>query len=229
MLTGNRHEDIMFVYEIFSKQMLLCKRPVPFPKNTDPTKTYLYKDLNKFCESVVDELKLDKWDTRQIIQIIVRHAKKRRLLIRGSKILLIKDILDVCKKELELVNNSKNDCLESIKAAKVYLDSNKLNSSRALSSSNSMGGLSNLFQLVNSGVIPIQYLALSKNAIKAYNLIPQSERSGLPSESKLVLLRTQLLLSDKDKKLQEALGDDLYLISLVTTRSQNEKLGRIDI
>lgn len=219
MLTNSRHEDIMFVYEIFSKEMLLCKRPVPFPKNTDPTKTYLYKDLNRFCESVIEELKLDKWDTRQIIKIIVKHAKKRKLLIRGSKILLIKDILDVCKKELEEVNNSKIDYIESLKSTKVYLDSNKLNSTRALSSSNSMGGLSNLFQLVQSGVIPVPYLALSKNAIRAYNTIPQSERSKLPSESKLVLLRTQLLLSDKDKKLQEILGDDLYLITLVTTRS----------
>lgn len=219
MLTGDRHQDIMFVYNLFSKEMLSCNRPVPFPKNTDPKKTYLYKDLNRFCESVVDVLNLDKWDTHQIIKIIVRHAKNRRILIRGSKILLIKDLLDVCTKELELINKAKIDTIDSLKKAKRYLDSNKLNSTRALSSSNSIGGLSNLFQLVQSGLIPVHYLALSKTAIKAYNMIPQSERSQLPPESRLVLLRTELLLSDKSKKIHEVLGDDLYLITLVSTRS----------
>lgn len=199
--------------------MLACNRPVPFPKNTDPKKTYLYKDLNRFCESVVDALNLDKWDTHQIIKIIVRHAKNRKILIRGSKILLIKDLLDICTKELESINKAKIDTIESLKNAKKYLDFNKLNSTRALSSSNSIGGLSNLFQLVQSGVISVHYLALSKTAIKAYNMIPQSERSQLPSESRLVLLRTELLLSDKNKKIQEILGDDLYLITLVSTRS----------
>lgn len=219
MTTSSRHEDIMFVYDIFSKEMLACKRPIPFPKNTDPTKTYLYKDLNNFCENVVDELKLDKWDTRQIIKIIVRYARKKRILIRGSKILSIKGILDVCIKELERVNNANHDYIESLKSTKKYLELNKLNSVRALSSSNSMGGLSNLSQLVQSGLISVEYLALSKNAIKAYYAIPQFERSNLPSDFKLLLLRTKLLLLDKSKKLQEILGEDLYLTSLVSTRS----------
>jgi hypothetical protein len=215
MLTADRHADIMLIYRWFQAEMHKAHKSVQFPKKTDPTKTYLYRSLSKFHAKVVEEMDLSHAAVKKVIESAVKHGQSRNILSRGANLLNMTDILDVCQKRLETEHEFEDNMFRAIADARTYLDRHRLNSVLALSSPTYVGGYSNLYQLVENGTIPLEYLALSRTVTKALARLPMDERSRLPSDKSLVVMRLKMLVHmDKAKKLQEVMGEDLYLIPL---------------
>ncbi len=185
-----------------------------FPKNTDPKKTYMYKDLSAFHRKVIEEMDLGHGAVRKVIEIIVSHARERNILNRGVKILNVGNLMEICKAYLEAERDNMENKIKSIKSTKDYLDKHNLNSVMALSSPRYLGGYSNLYHLVESGRMSMEYMILSKTASKALAKIPIEERRRLPNDITLAHLRLKAVETGKLLIYQEALGSDLYLTPL---------------
>jgi hypothetical protein len=217
MLTADKDADIRLIYEWLRREMAAvgCRNRIKFPKRTPRQKTYLYRDLELFHAQIVEKLDLNHSQTQDIIRIAVQYGRDRKILVRGAKLLHMKDLLAICQKWIEQRRSFEDNMLRAIKHAKEHLDRHRLNSVLAMSSPNNIGGFSNLYQMVESGIMPIEYLALSKTASRALAALPAHERERMPSDAKLAILRINLTVKgDRVENLAEILGSDLYLTSL---------------
>ncbi len=215
MLTNDKHSDIMLIYQwlLYEMRRQKCRMSL-FPKNTDPKKTYMYKDLSAFHRKVVEEMDLGHGSVRKVIEIIVSHARERNILNRGVKILNVGNLMEICKVYLEAERGIMENKIKSIKATKDHIDKYKLNSVMALSSPRHIGGYSNLYYLIESGRMSIEYMILSKTASRALAKLPPDERQRLPNDTTLAHLRLKAIETGKALIYQEILGSDLYLTPL---------------
>jgi len=173
------------------------------PRCKDITKTYPYRAVDQFV-SKSKEIGLDERQMQALVKEIVKYAKEKKLLSRGTALLNMVEVFKICCDRLELSIEATNDLVENIKVSARLLDGKPLHVSE------NIGGYSKILCLINGKQIPIELLAISKRCSKALQMIEQDERSMLPSNEKLLQLRIKLLIdADHRAKLRAILCDDL--------------------
>ena len=188
-------------------------RKESFPKGTDPRKTYKYRALEKFAKNV-EEWGFDNSTTKAMIESVVAYGKKKRLLTKGTMILNMKSVLEICLQELERKSEETDSIVESIKRCRAYLTERGIETSQSLTSSKRSGGMPRLETLLASGKMPPAYLAVSRIARSA--LLKLENRDDYPDNRELRKMRARLLYDHKSREqLSEILGSDLDTSGLV--------------
>lgn len=202
------HNEIMVIYRWFQSSMHKAGRTVKMPANTDSTKTYQYRWIKKFANRAVNEWHLDMKTIKILVDSIVAYGGRNNLLDQGTNILNMNNVLNICVNTLESAIHRSDNIISSAIACKAYLERHNLRTAADLAAARRTGGYSNLVCLVESGIITIEYLALSRKCNEALEM--SVGREQLPTIRELFKIRARLLL-DKDMKaqLKDIFGTDL--------------------
>ena len=207
------HEDVMLIYKWFCSAMRKVGRKESFPKGTDPTKTYKYRALVDFAENV-EKWGFDNATVKSVIESVVVYAKQKKILSKGTTILCMKSVLEICIESLERKAENTEGVISAIERCHTYLVRNGFTIVHDLVTAERSGGMSRLSALLTSGKMPTAYLAVSRIAGHALSKI--QERDQYPSDRELRRLRAKLLYdADSRVKLEAALGSDLNTSGLV--------------
>jgi hypothetical protein len=192
------------MYLWFKQAMLSVGRKVKDSQCSDPSKTYQYRAVSQFVDKA-REFGLDKNQMQTLVKEIVKFAKDRKLLYRGTAILNMSDIFSICCKRLEMSVESTDSLIQSIESAKAVVESGT-----PLHIAERVGGYSRLYSLINSNAIPVEYLAVSRQCAAALERLTSDERGMLPSATDLLRVRVRLLIDKHTRdKLGNILGSDL--------------------
>lgn len=214
-MSGNKEipdSKVFTVYSWFQDEMRRVGRKIKFPKCSDQTKTYQFRWAKSFV-SKCDDLGLDEKLTRILIRDIVNYAKSRKLLDKGTQMLCMGNVVDICCQGLQDLADDEASLFEEIRSCQAFLrehanDKNIL--VRRLIESDS-GGCSNLLYWYNLGHLTEVYMALSKSCNQALSRLPKEEKEELPSSFSLLRICTHTVSNDLLPKLVEIMGSDLRI------------------
>lgn len=177
------------------------------PRGTEFTKTYAYRAMCKFAKRM-EELDLSDDSVKMLIDSVIRYGKQQKLLTsKGTNILNMQAIIDICVKDLQNRDTATADLMNSIRQAHNYLTANGINDAASLIGSAALGGMPRIQLLLKSGKLPTPYLAVSRVAAEALDHI---DRGVLPSDQTLLRLRARLVLNAETRReLRTILGPDL--------------------
>jgi len=205
---------VFTVYSLFQQAMQRAGRKIQFPRCADKTKTYQFRWTNNFTQKCYQEYDLDDTVVGYLISDIVDYAKKRRLLNKGTQLLCMNNIVDICVKSVESLASDEASLIEELRSCREFLydqvtDKNIL--VRTLVEPVSQGGCSNIVYWYNLSRLSEVYLALSKTCIKAMAKLPPEDRTELPSKFELLRICTHTVSSDILPQLQAVMGSDLRI------------------
>ncbi|MHA1305464.1 MAG: hypothetical protein ACTSPI_17330 [Candidatus Heimdallarchaeaceae archaeon] len=205
-------EFVLKVFGWYRLAMLSVGRGASLPKNTDPTKTYTYRAIKSFAQKMID-WEFDDSTIQIFIRIIVRYAKSKKLLAKGSYLLTMGSILDICHLELQRRSDTTDALTVELQKNHEFVKSlgedNKVILSRLICPV-SHNGCSGIVYHYSIGDIDLSYLALSKICNRALNKIPSEDRSELPKTLDILKVRIRIL-NDNDNidVAKSILKDDL--------------------
>ncbi len=182
------------------------------PKGTDFTKTYHFRAVNLFAKRM-DEEGFSEDTVRAIVKSVVRYGKQHKLLNSKSiNILNMKSVVDICWKDLQKRDAVTKDIIDSIRSCHQYLLERGFTTADALIQPVSLGGMSKLNFLVETGALPAIYMAVSRKIAAA---IERVDRSRLPSDDDLMKIRAKLVLNHTTRtELKSILGPDFNTAGL---------------
>jgi len=194
-------DTVLSIYEWFRKVMASNGRFIRRPKCNDITKTYQYRSVSQFADKVL-KMSLTKNEIESLVTEIIRYAKDKKLLGRGTAILNMSNIFVICYNRIEASSVSSDRLIESIKLASSFINGD-------LAIPESIGGYPKLIRLVNSGLVPIELVAVSKKCTLALQQT-SSDRDCMPSDIDMLKTRIRLLSRHSNyEAMKEILGDDL--------------------
>ena len=197
------------VLKHFQKALLKYGRSVDLPSNTDVTKTYGWRYIQSFVNNIN---KLEVVDNIPfIINALVEHAYKQKLLHRGfailNKVNLLEFVVNAAQKDV----SNKRGRLEDFKRAMNFLrdQSGDTKLDDVLNRRVRMGSYTNLTKWFEQGHINKEYIALSKACINVMQKMDRVERQVLPLPIELLKIKHKLL-ADKEfvDKIVTLMGDD---------------------
>ena len=199
------------VLKQFQRALLRYGRSIELSSNTDVTKTYGWRYLQAFVNNIQ---KLEVVDNIPfIVDTLVEHAHKHKLLHRGfailSKVNLIELIINASQKDI----NNKQERLYDIERAMKFLSSQSSQSNikldDVLNRRMRIGTYTNLTKWFEQGHINKEYIALSKACVNVMQKMDFMERRVLPSPIELLKIKHKLL-ADKEfvDKIVTLMGDD---------------------
>lgn len=195
-------DDVLFIYEWFRKVASSYGKRISEPQCSDISKTYPYRTVSKFVAKA-KETGLDKEQMQALVKEIVKYAKDKKLLHRGTAILTMADIFSICCKRIEADLETSDLFFESVREAAKEI-------SQDMHLPVSIGGYPKLIQLINSDQLPIELVAVSKTCVDAMQRISQEDRGILPSNIDLLRIRIGMLIDvGRRSVLKEILGNDL--------------------
>lgn len=207
------HENVMLIYKWFCSAMRNAGRKESFPKGTDPRKTYKYRALQKFAKDV-EKWGFDNTTTKSMVESVVAYGKQHNILSKGTQILNMKSVLEICLKDLERKAEETDNVIAAIERCHAYLVDGGINDVKSLASPERIGGMSRLAMLLTSGKMPRSYLAISRVARAALYRI--AERDQYPSDRELRRVRARLLYDVASRtKLESVLSSDLDTAGIV--------------
>lgn len=194
----------MKVFRWFQAMMAKAGRKIAFPKDTDPVKTYQYRSIKKFVDQA------EKWNLSnemivQMLYSVVKHAKRHRLLHKGTALLNMQDVIRISYQELEKSKSQREDLLEELVRCHRFMQVHRgeINDQR--------GKIPNVIRWYQMGKITPSYLALSKLCVRAISMVPEDQRYDIPTSFQLLQKRTRLLSSsDTKERIASILGSDLF-------------------
>jgi hypothetical protein len=190
------------IYEWFKKAISSTGYRMSTPRCSDIRKTYQYRAVQKFVKKALD-IGLNKDQMQVFIKKIVEYAKNKRLIYRGTALLNMADIFNICYNGIASDVDKVERQIDSIQSS-VHLIYQPLAESKEL------GGYSNLTCLIDSGELPTIMLAVSKRCALALRRISHSERMQFPSDQDLLKTRVKLLIDKNNyNRLKKILGEDL--------------------
>lgn len=202
MCISSSVDDVLFIYEWFMEAVASLGGKIRKTRCSDIRKTYQYRTVTKF----VDESKkigLDREQMQLLVKEIVKYAKDKNLLRRGTAILTMVDIFEICCRRIEVDLKSVDQFLDIMRDAKNEITTN-------MHCPVAIGGYSKLTCLIKSGKLPIELVAVSKRCNNALHSISQDERTALPSDVDLLRTRISILIkADRRLAMKQMLGDDL--------------------
>lgn len=198
------------VYSWFQSEMRRAGRKISFPKCKDKTKTYQFRWTRSFVVKC-KELGLDDKLTNMLISDIVSYAKKNNLLNRGTQILCMGNITDVCYQGLKELASDEAFLIEELRSCRNFL-LDQINDKNILVCKlveSGPGGFSNLLHWYNLGHLTEVFMALSKSCNQALSRLPEEERAELPSSFSLLRICTHTVSNDLLPQLTAIMGSDL--------------------
>lgn len=198
---------VLTVFKTFQREMKKYGKSINLPKNTPVEKTYQFRAISKFLKKV-DAWGLDSGTMTVLIQSVVEYGKKNRLLKKGTMLLNMDNILDICYSKLDTEVSTINDIIDNVKRANQVIGPIP---TEDLLKPIRIGGYSKLYCLVDKGDVDSVYLALSVKSFRALQKVNSLEREKLPSNIELFrirnkILRDQTVASEIKKILQEDLN-----------------------
>lgn len=211
---------VFTVYSWFQDEMGRIGRKIKFPKCSDRTKTYQFRWTKSFVNKCYNELELDDKMVRILIADIVDYAKKKKVLDRGTQILCMGNITDVCYESLRGLADDEASLIEELRSCRAFLceQANDKNTLVCRLVEASPGGFSNLLYWYNQGYLTEVFMALSKDCSRALARLPQGERQELPSKTALFRICTHTVSEDLLPQLKAVMGSDLRIPPTATLK-----------
>lgn len=203
------------VYNILRGKMKGYGRNVSLPINTDPKKTYSWRYLSNFVDRLDKESIPDEY-IPDVIDAILRHAKRNKLLGRGFAVLNKIDIMPLVVNKLHNDEKVKKIKEENILQTSRFLLEKRQNTSKSLlellTERRHCDAYTNMTCWYDQGLLKVEYIALSRACRKAMIQMKPNERTIFPGTLELMKLRL-LLLSDKElaRIAQNELKNDLMV------------------
>lgn len=212
---------VFTVYSWFQSSMRNVGRKIDFPRCSDKTKTYQFRWTKRFVDRCYNELHLNEEIIKYLINDIVSYAKRRNLLAKGTQLLCMKNIVDICCHSIKQMVDDESSLIEELRSCRDFLleqtnDKNTL--THILVEPVSEGGCSNLVYWYNLGYLTETYLALSKKCSGSISKLPLDEQSELPSRIKLLRICTHAVSGDLISILESVMGADLRIPPTVIKR-----------
>ena len=204
---------VFTVYSWFKDEMGRAGRKIKLPKCSDPTKTYQFRWTKSFANKCYNELGLDDKIVKILIGDIVNYAKRKRVLDRGTQILCMSNITDICYEGLKTLADDEASLIEELRSCRIFLREqvNDKNTLVCKLVEPSPGGFSNLLFWFNQGYLTEVFMALSKTCSQALARLPEGEKQELPSKFKLFRICTHTVSQDLLPQLQAVMGEDLRI------------------
>ena len=112
-----KEERVIQAYGFLKRALRRYRRSVSLPTNTDPTKTYSWRYLDRFIDRFT-QLGLDDEALEVVIDAIVEHAHKNGCLCRGIAVLDQKNIINIVLAKLESDIKSEENITRTIEESK---------------------------------------------------------------------------------------------------------------
>lgn len=203
---------VFSVFGWFQDAMSRVGRRVSWPKCKDLKKTYSFRAIQSFIIKCREEFELDDRAMKLLVYDIAEYAKTNKLLDKGTQLLSMKIVVDICYHSLKsLIEHESLIVLELRHCHQFILDQlpDKNNLVRQMVEPMSEGGYSKLYYWYDVGHITPLYLALSRKCLKAIDQLSEHERSSMPSKHALFQLALQTVSADMVDKYKSIFGDDL--------------------
>lgn len=209
-------DEVTTIYECYRRAMASVGYNIQLPSDTDPTKTYAFRAINKFIVQT-KQWNLSHEITRALVREVVLYGKKKGLLKKGTALLNMKSVLQICHDYLTKQLANENALIVDVLRMKKFVDKNLINNNlmETLNFRTKKDGYSNLVQWYNSGDLTLSFIAISISCRKTLNLLPLDERILFPSDEKLLRYRIKILKDNSIKaKLANIMNDDLLIIGI---------------
>lgn len=205
---------VFTVYSWFQSAMHGAGRKIKFPRCSDKTKTYQFRWTKKFCDRCYNEFGLDDKTVKALVYEVVGYAKSRKLLDRGTQILCMGNVADICYETITSMMDEEQSLIYEMQSCHRFLYdqvSNKDNLVRNLKKL-SENGYPNIVNWYHLGHITDVYLALSKPCRRVLSSLTDEQREGIPGNFELLRVCTHVT-SDRDllPRLRKVFGSDLRL------------------
>lgn len=201
------------VYNILRGKMKGYGRNVQLPTNTDPKKTYSWRYLDTFLKKV-EQLNIHDDYIPDILDVLLIHAKRNKLLNRGFAILNKIDISELVLQRFERDEDWRLGKKRRIFSSHEFLlkqqrDSNK-NMIELLSHKRTPDAYMNMTCWYEQGFLGIEYIVISKACRKVLSTMKPNERAIYPGTID-TMKQKFLILSDQQLsgKLQTLLHSDM--------------------
>lgn len=204
-----KHERVEKIFSWYRSAMAqVGRKKISWPKARDKSKTYMWRQIVSFLNKI-DELNIqDESIIQDIIWIMVKHAKHRKMLNRYSSLLNRGDLFDECFSELQNKLDVYNTILNRIKRSVKFLaeQSHKNRSVAVLTLKKNDGSYSNITCWFHEGKLAKHHIALSKSCCKALAELDDDERKQFPADIDILRIRNRCL---RNSYLRESIVETL--------------------
>ena len=181
-------------------------RRLQFPKGTDQRKTYQWRYLNNLALKVAS-FGFDDAAAKFFIQVIAEYAKDHRLLDKGLAIFCQSNILDICRKQLDVRQKALEQQLQRLQFVVDWMHTS--DGRRQMTFRANPDASPNLVEWYRSGHVNNIFIAFSKSASAAYSELRPKYSESLPTQQDIYLLRMRLSENlDFMRKAKALLRDD---------------------
>ena len=203
---------VFTVYSWFQTEMCKVGRKIKFPKCSDKTKTYQFRWTKNFVNKCYNELDLNDEIVYFLISDMVGYAKNQKLLNKGTQILCMSNIIDICYQGLENMAEDEVSLIEELTSCHNFLYEQTNDKDILVHRlTEAEKGCSNLLYWHNLGYLTEVYMALSKNCSQALTKLPKEEKEELPTQFELFRICTHVVSDDLLPRLKVILGSDLRI------------------
>lgn len=204
-------DTVFTVYRWLQSAMQTAGRSIKFPKCKDVTKTYQYRWTKLFAERCYNELELDNKLVKALVYDIVRYAKSHHILDKGTQILCMNNIVDICHESIRTMIDNEGSLLYELRRSKAFLDDHGSGEQlfRKLITPENEGGYPNIVMWYMSNEISRIYIAISERCQRAVGALAEEDRGEIPSNYDMFRICTQVVTSETIDILQDILGSDL--------------------
>jgi hypothetical protein len=200
---------VIKAYRLFRDSMRKHGKHVAFPKQTNPKKTYSWRYISNFLDKY-DEEGLTDENMRDVINAVVKEAKKKNCLRYGVSILGKIDILESYEKSLENNLLFESKLLDGIISSKSFVDSKGPDWYSSLSGRKNRWSFMNMTMWFDMGLISADFVSTSESCGSVLKIVSGHERGVLPSDNEIIKIRTKILMNDELRsKVQNVLGKEI--------------------
>jgi hypothetical protein len=198
----------LVIYKWYQSAMAGVGRKIVMPANTDPEKTYQYRAVSRFA-TMMDEWGLSDNSVRSLVRAIVRYGKKKNLLGKGTQLLNMKSIVNICYDMLQEEVARNEVFVTELRKSNEFINKHT-DIVELLVTKEQKNGYTNITRWVRAGDLSLGFISLSMNCRQAVSLLPYDERDEFPSDTELLRNRIAFL-SDPDlrMRIKEIMGSDL--------------------
>jgi hypothetical protein len=204
------NEFVLTIYGWFQSAMRSVGRNPKLAQARNVANTYAFRNVKMFAERCYNKWELDDRAVRTLVYDIVKYADREGILNKGTMMLNMGTVLEICKKSLQESIEAEENLATELSRCKAFLDEvGKDNLATKLVQPVTIGGYSYLVYWFNLGYLTPTYIAISRRCLKAVHALPLSERNELPDDSELLRICTHTVANDNVNELREIMGQDL--------------------
>lgn len=209
----------LIIYQWYQNAMAGVGRKIVMPANTNPEKTYQYRAVCRFAKQV-EEWKLSEHSTRALIRAIIQYGKRKNLLSKGTQLLNMKSVLNICHDMLKEEIARNNRFIKELESSKKLINGHS-DIVGLLVTKEQKNGYTNIARWYRAGDLTLGFISLSMNCRQAISLLPYDEREEFPSDTQLLRNRIAFLADPELRtRIHQVMGDDLITSGVQMEHSQ---------